>query len=40
MLSTQGVLIEDTGVSVEYQVTVGEAQEKNKTVSNIGRCAQ
>jgi hypothetical protein len=38
MLSTQGVLIEDTGVSVEHQVAVGEAQEKNKTVSNIGRC--
>ncbi|KAJ6575803.1 hypothetical protein B0H10DRAFT_1963766 [Mycena sp. CBHHK59/15] len=31
MLSMQGVLIEDTGVPVEHQVTVGEAQEKNKT---------
>jgi hypothetical protein len=40
ILSTQGVLIEDAGVPVEHQVAVGEAQEKNKAVSNMGRCAE
>ncbi|KAJ7834687.1 hypothetical protein B0H13DRAFT_2369774 [Mycena leptocephala] len=35
ILSTQGVLLEDTGVPVEHQVAVGEAQEKNKaTIHN------